>query len=108
MSSATKKKHVIAELLQAELRCPHEDEAICRIVACPGNNLHEVEDGEGTRFLVSMPNKFRKVVFMKRNDIVLIKRIDEGGKVKGEIVTVCKNDHIKYYKTNNVWPVSFE
>lgn len=31
-----------------------------------GNNLHEVETCDGSRFLVSMPTKFRKSVWIKR------------------------------------------
>lgn len=34
----------------------------------PGNNLHEVETAEGTRFLASMPPRFRRHIWIKRGD----------------------------------------
>lgn len=41
----------------------------CLKVACGrGNNLHEVENTNGERFLASMPTKFRKNVWIKRGN----------------------------------------
>ena len=37
-----------------------------KILGGRGNNLHEVETSDGTKFLVSMPSKFRKSVWIKR------------------------------------------
>jgi probable RNA-binding protein EIF1AD len=54
--------------------------------------LHEVFDpkeAEGSsNYLVSMPTKFRKNVWIKRGDFVLVSPIEEGDKVKAEIVQV--------------------
>lgn len=42
-------------------------QAVLLQVTCGrGNNLHEVETCEGAKFLVSMPTKFRKSVWIKR------------------------------------------
>ena len=90
MSSSTKRKHVTNELLQSVEVLPDKSksEQVARILAPRGNNLHQVEapsleDPEKTEvFLVSMPKKFRKNIWVKRGDFVLITPIDEGDKVK--------------------------
>ena len=73
-----------------------------------GNNLHEVLDSEGTSFLVSMPTKFRKNVWIKRGDFVIVTNIEEGGKVKAEIATILYKDQIRFIKSENQWPQGFE
>lgn len=40
------------------------------------------------QFLVSMPTKFRKNVWVKRGNFVIAEPIDEGDKVKAEIVRI--------------------
>lgn len=55
-----------------------------------------------------MPTKFRKNIWVKRGDYVLVEPIAEGDKVKAEIVKIMNKDSIKYYKENNVWPKEFE
>ncbi len=45
-------------------------------------------------FLVSMPNKFRKNVWVKRGDFVIVAPIEEGDKVKGEIATVLYKEQV--------------
>ncbi|XP_029883664.1 probable RNA-binding protein EIF1AD isoform X2 [Aquila chrysaetos chrysaetos] len=68
MSRATKRKHVV--------------------LGTPGNNLHEVETAEGTRFLASMPPRFRRHIWIKRGDFLLVDPIEEGTKVKAEMSLV--------------------
>ncbi|WAR18665.1 EIF1A-like protein [Mya arenaria] len=65
MSAATKRKHVVKEVLD-DFVLPEGSQQIVRVVASKGNNLHEVETDAGTKFLVSMPTKFRKNVWIKR------------------------------------------
>ncbi|KAL7978385.1 hypothetical protein Chor_014924 [Crotalus horridus] len=65
MSQATKRKHVVKEVLE-EYVVPSERQQIVRVLGTPGNNLHEVETPERARFLVSMPTKFRKNIWIKR------------------------------------------
>lgn len=59
--------------------------------------MHEVFDpkeSEGcSNYLVSMPTKFRKNVWIKRGDFVLVSPIEEGDKVKAEIVQVSLIEH---------------
>lgn len=74
-----------------------------QILAGRGNNLHEVEDAEGQVYLVSMPTKYRKNVWIKRGDYVLTAPIEEGEKVKAEIISILYSDQIKYISSQGKW-----
>lgn len=99
MSKATKRKHVQKEMLNSDWVGPTGDQRLVRIIAGRGNNLHEVcsvDDNE--IFLVSMPAKFRRNVWVKRDDYVVIEPIPEGDKVRGEIVRVLTKEDVKMFK----------
>lgn len=87
MSKATKRKHVVKEIKE-DLNVPLDSQSIVRLVASRGNNLHEVSNSLGENYLVSMPTKYRKNIWIKRGDFVLVEPIAEGDKVKGEIVKI--------------------
>ncbi|XP_017769638.1 PREDICTED: probable RNA-binding protein EIF1AD isoform X2 [Nicrophorus vespilloides] len=107
MSRAMKRKHVFNESIQNYFSPPTDEQEIVRIVSSKGNNLHEVESPSRDNYLVSMPVKFRKNIWVKRGDFVLVDPIKEGEKVKAEMVRVLSKEHIKYFKKINVWPESF-
>ena len=68
-SEATKRKHVEREVLSISdsiLPDAQRGLEVVRVWASRGNNLHEIERNDGTRCLVSMPNKFRKRIWIKR------------------------------------------
>ena len=50
----------------------------------------------------------RKNVWIKRGDFVVVKPIEEGDKVKAEILTILYKEQIKYIKAENQWPAGFE
>jgi probable RNA-binding protein EIF1AD len=118
MSQSTKRKHVTKEVLD-EFRLPSNNERIVRVLAGRGNNLHEVYDPNSfgvtagssealqNKYLVSMPPKFRKNVWIKRGDYVVVDPIVEGDKVKAEIVQILYKDQIKYIKQEGLWPSKF-
>lgn len=107
MSKATKRKHVTKEVLN-EFVLPEDGQQIVKVTAGRGNNLHEVESDNQEKFLVSMPTKFRKNVWIKRGDYVLVQPIEEGDKVKAEIVTILYKEQIKYIKQEGLWPEAFK
>ena len=87
---------------------PEDNQLIVRITSSRGNNLHEVESSESDeKFLVSMPTKFRKNVWVKRGDFVIVEEIEEGDKVKGEIVRILTPQHIKEFTKDGIWPNKF-
>ncbi|RMX46593.1 hypothetical protein pdam_00019725 [Pocillopora damicornis] len=109
MSQATKRKHVAKEVLD-DYVVPDPNQQIVkvgeqmgRILGGRGNNLHEVETSDGTKFLVSMPSKFRKSVWIKRGDFVIVDPIEEGNKVCAEIVHILYSKQIKYLKNEGLW-----
>lgn len=107
MSKATKRKHVARELLEEDV-VPKESQQIVKVAAGRGNNLHEVETINGERFLASMPTKFRKNVWIKRGDFLIVEPIDEGDKVKAEIVHILYKHHIRHLKQIELWPKEFD
>ncbi|XP_071864098.1 probable RNA-binding protein EIF1AD isoform X2 [Bombus fervidus] len=106
MSKATKRKHVTNEIL--DFTIPTETQSIVQIIQSRGNNLHEVADPAGSKYLVSMPVKFRKNIWIKRGDFVLVEPISEGNKVKAEIVKILTREHKKWYRQMNCWPKEFD
>ncbi|RMZ95029.1 putative RNA-binding EIF1AD [Brachionus plicatilis] len=107
MSAATKKKHVFLETIN-NYSLPTDNQTIVRIKGPRGNNLHDVETASGETFIVSMPVKFRKSVWTKRGDFVIVEPIEEGNKVKAEIVQILNKDNIKHIKSEGMWPKEFE
>ena len=109
MTQATKHKYVADEVLN-DFVLPNSDkgEEIVQCLGARGNHLFEVRASNGTdKYLVSMPSKFRKSIWVKRGDFFLITPIPEGDKVKAEISRVLYKDQIKYIKTKGQWPEYF-
>ncbi|XP_031629654.1 probable RNA-binding protein EIF1AD [Contarinia nasturtii] len=133
MSKVTKRKHVMKEIQADDFDPPGPNQQIVRILGSRGNNLHEVESAEPIagngnestdatattatndgmpdtsreQFLVSMPTKYRKNVWVKRGDFVIVEPIDEGDKVKAEIVRILTPQHIKEFTKDGIWPEKF-
>lgn len=93
--------------LENDYDLPSENQSIVRVVASKGNNLHEVMTASGESYLASMPTKFRKNIWVKRGDYVLVEPIEEGDKVKGEMVKVLTAETVKYFTKCDVWPKQF-
>ncbi|XP_066108194.1 probable RNA-binding protein EIF1AD [Saccopteryx bilineata] len=106
MSQATKRKHVVKEVL-GEYMVPSDQQQIVRVLRTPGNNLHEVETAQGQRFLVSMPSKYRKNIWIKRGDFLIVDPIEEGEKVKAEISFVLRKTHVRALQKDGYWPEAF-
>ncbi|XP_051631629.1 probable RNA-binding protein EIF1AD isoform X5 [Manacus candei] len=106
MSRATKRKHVVQQLLRDSVE-PRAAQSVVRVLGTPGNNLHEVETAEGTRFLASMPPRFRKHIWIKRGDFLLVDPIEEGSKVKAEISLVLLPPHVRSLQLQGLWPEAF-
>lgn len=106
MSKTTKRKHVTKEVVD-DYYIPEGNESIVKVVCSRGNNLHEVVSADKGHFLVTMPTKFRKTVWIKRGDYVVIEPIQEGNKVQAEIVYVLYQKQIKYIKQEGLWPDEF-
>ncbi|KAI1720739.1 translation initiation factor 1A / IF-1 domain-containing protein [Ditylenchus destructor] len=91
-SKATKKRFVTKKLLM-ELVLPSEIEKVAQVTASRGNNLLEVEDEMGEKYLASMPTRFRNTVWVKRGHFVLLEPIEEGDKVRAEISHILDTEN---------------
>lgn len=114
MSRVSKRKHVMKEMLEDNFDHPDptKKQQIVRIISSRGNNLHEVETGNdesdtNETFLVSMPMKFRNNIWIKRGDFIIIEEIEEGNKVRGEIVRMLSPEHVKEFTKDGIWPIKF-
>ncbi|EDW03951.1 probable RNA-binding protein EIF1AD [Drosophila grimshawi] len=107
--NTTRRKHVLKEMMEDDYSLPTDQQQIVRVVSSRGNNLHEVEapTTDADNFLVSMPNKFRKNVWVKRGDYLLVEPIEEGDKVKAEISKILTPEHVKEYTKSGIWPERF-
>lgn len=106
MSASTKKKHVISEIMDDNYYTV-ENQTLVKVLGPRGNHLYEVIAADGTTFLASMPSKFRNTVWIKNGSFVVIEPIEEGNKVKGEIVKILLKHHIKQMKKDGKWIQEF-
>ncbi|VDK48468.1 unnamed protein product [Anisakis simplex] len=107
MSIASKRRFVTKQV-ESEYVLPGKGEIIGKVLAGRGNNLHEVEDANGEKYLASMPTKFRKSVWVKRGQFVLLQAIEEGDKVKAEITNVLDDENVLHIREEELWPQRFE
>lgn len=84
-----------------------ENQFVARIVSSRGNNLHEVITAEEEQFLVTMPTKFRKTLWVKRGNYLILQPIEEGDKVRAEIVHVLDAENIAFLLGKEQWPNKF-
>jgi len=104
-------KRKIAVNTLTNLPVPGETEKIARVTELRGSNICEVEIPEGEKFLVQLPTKFRKTVWVKRGNYVIINRPTAWDnmqyKVKAMVQHILFPDQIKYLKNESLWPKEF-
>eukprot|EP00040_Diaphanoeca_grandis_P016630 m.86103 g.86103 ORF g.86103 m.86103 type:complete len:279 (+) comp25927_c1_seq3:384-1220(+) len=87
---------------------PTATQSIARVLGPRGRNLHAIQCVNGDEILCSMPQRFRRNVWMKRGDYIIIEPIEEGDKVQAELTCVLLKDQIRYLKQISKWPAEFE
>ncbi|KAK5973344.1 Blast:Centrosomal protein of 97 kDa [Trichostrongylus colubriformis] len=55
-----------------------------------------------------MPSKFRKAIWIRRGQFVVLRPIEEGDKVKAEIEHVLDEENVLYIRSMKKWPTRFE
>ncbi|CAB3397299.1 unnamed protein product [Caenorhabditis bovis] len=106
--SVASKRRFITNKVESEMYIPNDGDIIAQVTQSRGNNLHEIIDETGDTYVVSMPSKFRKAVWIRRGQFVVIRPIDEGDKVKGEIEHVLDEENVLYIRELQKWPSRFE
>ncbi|MEJ1273526.1 eukaryotic translation initiation factor 1A domain containing [Cricetulus griseus] len=54
-----------------------------------------------------MPSKYRKNIWIKRGDFLIVDPIEEGEKVKAEISFVLCKNHVRSLQKEGHWPEAF-
>lgn len=104
------RKHLTDSVLQ-DLPEPSESQEIAQVVATRGGNQFEIKTTK-VQELALLPTKFHKVVWVKRNDYVIVERGDNneeggGGGIRYMIQHILYKDQIKHLKSKNLWPIEF-
>jgi len=94
------------------LPLPSEEEKVARVTELRGANICEVELSDGERILVQVPNRFRKLVWIKRGNFLIINRPNNWDninyKVRAMVLHVLFPDQIKNIKKEGLWPNEFQ
>lgn len=118
------RKHVTDSVLN-QFPVPSATEVIVKCISLKGNNVAEVETPEGSKLLVTIPQKFNKVVWVSRGffkfphffsfensgDFLIIQPTLDQYKTasnQGIVTTILYKEQIKHLKTEGVWPQEFE
>ncbi|RUP52465.1 hypothetical protein BC936DRAFT_145222 [Jimgerdemannia flammicorona] len=83
---------------------PIPPQEIARVVGPRGKNLHEIGFADGRTTLVTLPPKFRNLIWVKRGNYVIVDpTVATTDKIGGEIVHPLMPAHIKQLKADGVW-----
>lgn len=108
------RKNVEASVLD-ELHEPEDGQIIVRVAGSRGSNLLEVVTETGETGLAMLPTKFRKLVWVKRGDHLIVDVADGdferanggGGQVRFAVAHVLYRDQVKHLKKIDKWPAAF-
>ncbi len=103
------RKHITTQLINSYPE-PQPSESIVRVISTRGTNQVEVEYPNKEKILVMMPSKFKKLIWTKKGDYLIISTDrSEGnrGKIKGIIEHILVTHQIKHLKKLGVWPSEF-
>ena len=65
------RKHVTQDFNDSE-RVPNEGEVYAQVGQSHGGNIFEILTSDGEKTLARLPTKFRKLIWVKRNDFVIV------------------------------------
>lgn len=108
------RKHLTDEVLY-DFPEPRQNECIAKVVATRGGNQFDIfVDGseDSAPKLAILPTKFRKLVWLKRNDYVIVETAAEEkekdregtGSIKFIISHVLYKDQVKHLQSKGLWP----
>jgi len=105
------RKHLKTSVLNS-FPVPSELELVARVTELRGSNICEVQLPKGEKLLVQIPTRFRKTVWIKRGNFVIINRPTNWDnlwyKVGAMVQHVLFSDHVKHLKTEGLWPPEFD
>ncbi len=105
------RKHVTEQLLYS-LPEPTANQAIVKVLGVRGTNQIEVEYPHGEKVLVMLPSKFRKLLWIKKKDYLIISTGTNTalntGKIKGIVEHKLMKNQIRHLQQKEIWPKEFE
>lgn len=100
------RKGVVARTVSL-LPTPEAEEKIVRVVSMRGGNLVEVVDATTESGLAILPAKFRRLIWIKRGDYLIVSSGD-ADQVKYIVRYVLYPRQIAHLKAENLWPFEEE
>lgn len=105
------RKHLTDAVLN-DLPEPSENEWIARVIATRGGNQFDIQTPV-VKSLAILPQKFHKVVWVKRNDFVIVEggggdKDDEKSGIRFIINHILYKEQIKHLRSKNLWPKEFD
>lgn len=89
---------------------PDENARVVRITASRGSNLFDIELQTGEPALAMLPTKFRKLIWVKRGDYVLVSSasadattLEGDAKVRYLIVHILSKEQIRHIQSEGLW-----
>jgi len=103
------RKHMTREALSA-FPLPVDKERIARVVELRGSNICEIQYDDNERVLCQIPTRFRKLIWIKRGNFVIVKQPPNitNYKVRALVEHVLFPDQIKHIKAQKLWPNEFQ
>ncbi len=111
------RKSVTSNFLN-ENSVPQEGEIIVIVTGNRGSNIFEIQLSCGLIELARLPNKFNKLIWIKKNDYLIVEKNEEpsipsisndanSSKVKYVINNIINKINIKNLKSEGLWPAEF-
>lgn len=100
---------------------PEEGELVAKVKGSRGGNIIDIHCGDNSEGIAVMPQKFRKLIWVKRGDYVIVSgaQEDEGasdevenggnnsGLIRYRVKHILYKDQIRHIKSVNLWPNIF-
>lgn len=95
---------------------PAEGEMVVQVVGTRGSNVLEINLPSGEKSLAMLPTKFRKLIWVKRGDFLIVAGAageasvasGEDAKVRHMVQHILNKDNIKHLQLEGKWPTAFE
>jgi len=104
------RKNLKAKALNEEIILT-EEQKFGRVLELRGSNICEIEYTNGEKLLCQIPQKFRKLIWIKRGNIVIVREPSNWNhqerKIRALVEHILFPNQIKYLKRENKWPPEF-
>ncbi|EGC28627.1 hypothetical protein DICPUDRAFT_159921 [Dictyostelium purpureum] len=102
------RKHVTNKSLNSSLTL-EQDQSIVKVVDIRGGNVIEVQYANESKVLAILPQKFNKVLWIKKGNYAIVDKEDESSKqVRCVVSHILSKENIKGLVKSNEWPKEFE